>query len=128
MKSGTLDIVEIQQLCRDMGLPMEKEEEEVLMKMDADGSGLIEMSEWVQWWLKRISNSPNPAKQQEAIARNTFKKFDIDGGGTLDASEIHKLLCTLGATFTDAEMIEVMKELGKYIYHINYQNRLYSAH
>jgi hypothetical protein len=54
---------------------------------------------------------PNPAKQQEAIARNTFKKFDKDGSGFLDLEELRALIDSLGAKFTDKEMSDALKEL-----------------
>lgn len=66
------------------------------MKMDADDSGSISIEEWLAWWLKRVSCLPNPVKQQESIARNTFKKFDVDKSGTLEMSELNELLKSLG--------------------------------
>ena len=66
------------------------------MKIDADDSGQISMEEWISWWLKRVSCLPNPLKQQEAIAKNTFKKFDIDDSGTLEVSELQELITSLG--------------------------------
>ena len=109
--SNALSIPELLRLCEEMGLPAEKDEEEMLMKIDSDGSGEIDISEWMTFWMKRVSSCPNPAKQQEAIARNTFKKFDKDGGGSLDVDELRGLIDSLGAKFTDKEMKEAMKEL-----------------
>ena len=67
-----------------------------LMKIDADDSGQISLEEWIGWWLKRVSCLPNPLKQQEAIAVNTFRKYDIDGSGSLDCSELDELIYSLG--------------------------------
>lgn len=67
-----------------------------LMKIDADDSGQISMEEWITWWLRRVSCLPNPLKQQEAIAKNTFRKFDIDESGSLDVYELRELLSNLG--------------------------------
>ena len=66
------------------------------MKIDADDSGQISVEEWITWWLRRVSCLPNPLKQQEAIAKNTFKKFDTDDSGSLDTSELHSLIESLG--------------------------------
>lgn len=67
-----------------------------LMKIDADDSGQISVEEWITWWLRRVSCLPNPLKQQEAIAKNTFRKFDTDDSGSLDTSELHALISSLG--------------------------------
>ena len=66
------------------------------MKIDADDSGQISVEEWIGWWLKRVSCLPNPLKQQEALARNTFQKFDTDDTGSLDTSELYELISSLG--------------------------------
>jgi calmodulin len=109
--SNTLSIPELLRLCDEMGLPADKAEEGMLMKIDGDDSGELPIHEWVVFWLKRVSTLPNPAKQQEAIARNTFKKFDKDGSGNLDVDELRALVVSLGARFTDQEMDEAMREL-----------------
>ena len=70
------------------------------MKIDADDSGEIGMEEWISWWLKRVSCLPNPLKQQEAIAKNTFRKFDTDNSGCLDSSELEELITSLGTVNT----------------------------
>lgn len=67
-----------------------------LMKIDADDSGQISMEEWITWWLRRVSCLPNPLKQQEAIAKNTFRKFDVDQSGSLDVYELRELISNLG--------------------------------
>ena len=109
--SNTLSIPELLRLCDEMGLSANKEEEEMLMKIDGDDSGELPINEWVVFWLKRVASLPNPAKQQEAIARNTFKKFDKDSSGNLDVNELRELVVSLGARFTDQEMNEAMREL-----------------
>ena len=106
-----LSIAELVRLCESLGLPMEKDEEEVLAKMDADGSETLDVDEWLNWWLKRVGCSPNPAKQAESLARHTFKRFDADNSGVLDYGELRLLFAELGATFSDKEMAEVIKEL-----------------
>jgi preprotein translocase subunit Sec63 len=66
------------------------------MKIDADDSGQISVEEWITWWLRRVSCLPNPLKQQEAIAKNTFRKFDTDDSGSLNSYELHALIESLG--------------------------------
>jgi len=108
---GELNFKELKRMCEDLGLPIEDSEEEDLGKKDKDGTGTLDLDEVMCWWLQRVGCLPNPAKQQEALARNTFKKFDNDGSGSLDVVEMKKLFIALGAKFSDKEMEEVMQQL-----------------
>jgi Ca2+-binding EF-hand superfamily protein len=85
--NDVLTFDELKNICDFMGLPIEENEEKALKKIDTDNSGSLSIVEWISWWLKRISNFPNPLKQQESIALNTFRKFDRDNSGYLDAEE-----------------------------------------
>lgn len=110
--SGLISTEELGSLCEQMGLPLGQDErEEALLKMDNDKSGELNIHEWVSWWLARVSRQPDPAKQQEAVARTTFRKFDIDGTGSLDATELRTLLSALGADFSVSESLEALREL-----------------
>lgn len=108
---GELNFYELKRLCDNLGLPLENDEEEAMAKKDKDESGTIDVDELMSWWLLRVGSLPNPAKQQEAIARNTFRKLDKDHGGTLDVSELATLFEQLGANFSEREMLSVMQQL-----------------
>jgi len=109
--NGVLTFDEIFALCASMGLPLEEGEDEMLRKMDKDGSGTLEKGEWVVWWLKRVSRMPNPEAQQEVIAAHTFNQFDIDDSGTISASEFKTLCSHLGTHFNDREIREALQLL-----------------
>jgi len=47
---GLLDSAELKHLCEHAGLPMESDEEEMLIKIDADGNGSLNIAEWSKWW------------------------------------------------------------------------------
>lgn len=111
--SNTLTIDELKGLCDHMGLPVKFDEETDLLSIDKDGNGNVDIEEFAKWWLKRVSELPNPMKQQEVIAGNTFKKFDENKSGSLDRRETRELLHALGTDFTDSEMTEVMNELDE---------------
>jgi hypothetical protein len=51
-----------------------------------------------------VSKYPNPAKQQEIIARNVFKKFDEDDSNAISIDEFHNLIDYLGADFSQSEL------------------------
>lgn len=110
-QSQSLSFQELKRLCDQLGLPMGDDEEEALIKMDKDDSGCLDLEEWITWWLNRISTLPNPMKQQEAIAKNTFAKFDTDGSGFLDIGELKGLIEELGASFTEEELEQAQHEI-----------------
>ena len=110
--SGKIDDYELIALCQEMGLPIEIEtEKEELLSNGDTAKGKLVLDSFVPWWLKRVGCLPNPQKQQEANARYTFEKYDKDGNGTLDASELQAFLSALGADFTEAEMLEAFAQL-----------------
>jgi Ca2+-binding EF-hand superfamily protein len=102
---------EIEELCEKMGLPLSDGAEETLYSMDEDGSGRLEIMEFVVWWIKRVSRLPGTHKQQEVIARNAFKNFDVDKSGTITANELADIVATLGVNFSESELEEALNEL-----------------
>jgi Ca2+-binding EF-hand superfamily protein len=110
-QSGTVSFDELPGLCSFMGLPLQQDEEEMLLSMDKDGSGVLEMEEWLSWWLSRVSCLPNPLAQQEVLARNVFRKFDKDSSGSIDSTEINELFLSLGANFSPEEITEALHVL-----------------
>lgn len=111
--NGVITLDELALLCDIMGLPIEADEQDRLIQMDTDGSGTLDVNEWIAWWVKRSSTLPNPAKQQEVIARNTYEKYDEDGSGSIDISELTRLLEDIGGSFTQKELNDAMNELDK---------------
>eukprot|EP01035_Chromulina_nebulosa_P016321 gene16321-21632_t len=112
-RNHVLTFDELKNICDFMGLPIEENEEKALKNIDTDHSGSLSIVEWVSWWLKRISNFPNPLKQQESIALNTFRKFDRDNSGYLDAEEFKSLLHALGADISPDELMDALAELDE---------------
>ena len=110
-RSGHLSTDEVERLCLLMGLKRTDEDDEFFEKLDANQSGNLDLEEWLEFWLSKVSVSPNPAKQQEVIAAYTFKKFDSDGSNCLDSSELTRVFEQLGADFTADEVKLAIKEL-----------------
>jgi Ca2+-binding EF-hand superfamily protein len=109
--TGYLTSDEIGRLCEEMGLRVDQGEDDIFLRIDSDGSDEIDLHEWLEYWMRRVSRLPNPAKQQEVIARNTFKKFDSDSSGSLDISEFDNVIRSLGAEFSDEEIAAAISEL-----------------
>jgi Ca2+-binding EF-hand superfamily protein len=82
-------------------------------QLDTDGSGALEVEEWVNWWVKRCRGNPSPEKQQEVVARNAFKAADTDNSGLLEIIELGNLCEDLGLPLTATELEEAMKLLDK---------------
>ena len=83
------------------------------IQLDADGSGALEVEEWVDWWVKRCRGNPSPEKQQEVVARNAFKAADTDNSDAIDITELGNLCEDLGLPLSASELEEAMKLLDK---------------
>ena len=116
-RTGHLTVDELGELCDNMGMKIDKNIHNNFVAIASEGSLMgsgksqVGLNEWLEWWLGRVSQQPNPSKQREIIARNTFQKFDRDGNGSLDVCELSSVLNSLGADFTDEEMTSVLREL-----------------
>jgi len=65
----------------------EEQVEKIFERVDLDGSGYIDYSEWVVATIdKRKLLSPEKLKA-------AFVLFDRDGGGTISALEVKEMLC-----------------------------------
>lgn len=102
---------EVEELTERMGLPVGEGADDSVVAMDDDGSGRLEMMEFVVWWIRRVSRLPGTDKQQEIIAKNTFKNFDKDNSGSISSDELLDLVSSLGVSFSDDELQEALVEL-----------------
>lgn len=102
---------EIEELTEKMGLPVGEGADDIIVSMDDDGSGRLEIMEFVVWWIHRVSRLPGTDKQQEIIARNTFKNFDKDQSGTITSEELVDIVSSLGVNFSEEELEEALAEL-----------------
>ena len=60
---------------------------ELMKKVDMDGSGQIDYSEWV------IATIDKKKLLTDAKLKAAFNLFDEDGGGTITADEVKEVLC-----------------------------------
>jgi len=65
----------------------EEEVDKILKKVDADGSGEIDYSEWL---VATISKEHLLSKEK---LKQAFKLFDEDDSGTISSEEVKKVLC-----------------------------------
>ena len=89
-------------------------------------NGCIDFAEFCTLMEK---NSPGTAEEEDEELRNSFKIFDKDGSGYIDADELRVVLEQLGDHMTKEEINELIREAdlngdgvidyeGIYIYYI----------
>jgi Ca2+-binding EF-hand superfamily protein len=117
-----------QMLKNESGEPDTSDEaiEALFMTMDADKSGSIDKSELTQAFKDMFERDGKPLEMtviknvvDEMFAKalkedmvNTFFKYDLDGGGTIDRSELQEALKDLELTVSEEEITEIMSKDG----------------
>jgi len=97
--SGDVDVTELQALCYDLGYYMKKSEVEIAIKfLDKNNDGAVDFGEFFAWWK---NNDKFRHLEPEKMLRMThavamFRKYDVDGDGTIDVSEYAKLCEDMG--------------------------------
>jgi Ca2+-binding EF-hand superfamily protein len=100
--------------------------EALFVTMDADKSGSIDKSELTQAFKDMFERDGKPLEMtviknvvDEMVAKalkedmvNTFFKYDLDGGGTIDRSELQEALKDLELTVSEEEITEIMSKDG----------------
>ena len=122
-RSGELDRNEIRELGAQLGAEMTDEELQSAMdEMDADGSGEVDLDEFLAWWksarssestwARMIARRERQEKEREWL-RALFDHIDADGGGTLDLQEIGVMTSDLGLSLTTVELSAAMEQMDK---------------
>eukprot|EP00930_Biecheleria_cincta_P027602 TRINITY_DN19360_c0_g1_i1.p1 TRINITY_DN19360_c0_g1~~TRINITY_DN19360_c0_g1_i1.p1 ORF type:complete len:673 (+),score=155.68 TRINITY_DN19360_c0_g1_i1:51-2069(+) len=121
-RTGRLDKLELRQIFKTIGPDLSVNMIEFIMKdLDKGGDGYVTSNELLAW----INDGSEAAvaayeviKEEtgEAMAarvREVFNRFDTDGGGILDSSELKHLLHTLSPEFTTSDVSDLLKEVDK---------------
>ena len=94
--SGSLNVMELQELCYDFGTYLSTDDLRLAMRdLDTDGDGMLSYEEFMVWWRTndRFSSirasDANSKLRQEAAA--VFKKYDTDLSGDISRQEFAKL-------------------------------------
>ena len=83
-----------------------EEVEKIFQKVDIDGSGFIDYSEWV---VATINKERLLTREKLQAA---FNLFDKDGGGTVSAHEIKEILCS-GEDIDDEVWDRIVNEIDE---------------
>jgi len=96
--TGAISASSCGELIQELGGRMDaKQVESVVAELDSDGSGFIEFREFIDWW-------------QLHGMRQTFRRFDVDDSGSIEAQELEMLLHSLGIRL-EAEAMEAALRL-----------------
>ena len=105
--SGSIDRDELEKIFEEIG---QKPSEELMQRLDPDGSGNITFMEFVNAfdiWNEILSDDKHKkadnykgskvklTQKQMAEARATFSKYDVDGDGTVSSKELFVILKNL---------------------------------
>lgn len=104
--SGNIDVQELKDAMKALGIYMNKEQSKELMdKADKDGSGTIEIGEFMALMAEKI-NHRNPREE----VYKAFRMYDDDDGGTIDFVNLRKVATELAfENITDEDCIKMIK-------------------
>lgn len=107
--SGSISTKELLNVMRSMGQnPTEDEVLELVMEVDLNGDGTIDFQEFLQMMKKKSSE----ADQMQDL-REAFRMFDRNKDGFIDLIELKKVTSLMGATLSNMELQDFMKEADK---------------
>merc|ERR1712227_750410 len=98
--SGAISSSEFREVCLAVGMtPTEDELKVMIQELDQDGSGDIDLNEFLS-----AMQSKTQDPEGEEIIKEAFKTFDVDGSGALDHNEFREVMSHLGEKMDDDEI------------------------
>lgn len=103
---GSISMRELGTVMRSLGqTPTEQDLKKFIDDIDEDGSGTIDFKEFLNLMAKSIQN-----KDSESVFIDAFKVFDMNGNGTISATELKYVLANTGEKLTEEEIEEIIRE------------------
>lgn len=104
--SGLLDRAEVAELAGKLGMPLETEAEltEAMGRMDADGSGDVDLEEFKLWWDRQLDADAGDLQR-------LFNKVDEDADGLLGRSEFGALAGLVKQSLTEEQLDAVIAQI-----------------
>jgi len=103
---GTISTKELGGVMRSLGQnPSEKELQEMVNEVDADGNGTIDFPEFLTMMARKMKDTDSEEEIKEA-----FKVFDKDGNGFISPQELKHVMTNLGERLTEEEIDEMIRE------------------
>eukprot|EP01012_Entosiphon_sulcatum_P047333 TRINITY_DN641_c0_g1_i2.p1 TRINITY_DN641_c0_g1~~TRINITY_DN641_c0_g1_i2.p1 ORF type:complete len:174 (+),score=39.80 TRINITY_DN641_c0_g1_i2:40-522(+) len=105
-KRGTVPLKDLGMAMRAAGqTPTEQELIDYMQEVDSDGKDVVDFPEF----LMLVQRRANDFVSEEQL-KAAFQMFDKDNIGTITATELRILMCTMGDKLTDEEMNELLGE------------------
>ncbi|CDW86069.1 UNKNOWN [Stylonychia lemnae] len=107
--SGNIDIHELRDAMKALGVYLNKEKVKAVMKdMDADGSGTVEFDEFKQLMKVKIKE-----RNSEEELRRSFRIYDEDDTGKISFADLKRVAQELKADLTDDEIKGMIYEADR---------------
>ena len=115
-QDGVIDKSELGAILRYMGqTPTDLELEDILSKLDEDGTNVLEFPEFLKL-MTSLQLKPVKAKfskNEIKEMKSKFEMFDTDGSGTICIKELGRLLRYLGYNPSEADIKDIMSSIDK---------------
>ena len=103
---GQITVSELETVMLSLGmLPTEQDAIEIIKEMDSDGNGVIDFAEFLTLMDRKTMFWDGDEDIKEA-----FRLFDKDGNGFISATELYKVMVSLGEEVTENEVEAMIKE------------------
>ncbi|XP_030472915.1 calmodulin-like protein 11 [Syzygium oleosum] len=103
---GCITLEELATVIRSLDQnPTEKELQDMINEVDADGNGTIEFAEFLNLMANKMKETDAEEELKEA-----FKVFDKDQNGYISESELRHVMINLGEKLTDEEVAQMIRE------------------
>merc|ERR1711934_367368 len=98
--SGTIDTKEFRAVCNEIGMDVTEQELQLMMsEVDTDGSGEIDIDEFITAMKCKCKDVDG-----EELIQNAFDVFDTDGSGSLSYQEMEEVLKHMGEKMTTEQI------------------------
>lgn len=103
---GTISTKELETIMNALGQsPTEAELQDIINEVDVNGSGKIELAEFLDIMARQMKDSGT-----EKDVREAFKVFDKEGNGFISVAELRHVMTNIGEKLTDHEVDQMIRE------------------
>ena len=108
-QDGTISVNELGEVMKGLGVNHSQAElQEIIKKIDKDGSGKIEFEELLNLYTGKMKTSENDEELNEI-----FKILDKEGNGLISTAELRYILTSFRERLTEKEADEVIGKADK---------------
>jgi len=109
-KTGSIATNMMSTILRTLGQTFEEDDLELLIEeIDADGSGMLEIEEFLALCARFLVEEDAEAVQEEL--REAFRLYDKEGNGYIKTSDLREIMRALDDKLTEDELDEMITEI-----------------